>query len=284
MRCLSTLAFYTWRDQHVILEIYKYGWYIDYWLENGLLRDPYTHRMIDEDNWKLHNSPEPIKNDQDRAVVCHRTSSKNNPLVAIEISKESIQNHLDNGAFLGTCQEASKDLNFMSQKFTNAHDSPATQDPNCDRISEGCKPAIIISADKVTDDTEGPKEGEIIGNFLMKNEKMTKWIIKKEAWDCVWGQVLELMDSEEPKSKDTPNFSKFMLQEMKNEVQRLVDKYSADPWTEDANAKRVVSLLSEHLTDLQAEIHDIESGKSTLSFKDIYGPGERIALSGKTTE
>lgn len=30
--------FYKWRDQHVLEEIYKYGWYIDFWLENGLYR------------------------------------------------------------------------------------------------------------------------------------------------------------------------------------------------------------------------------------------------------
>jgi hypothetical protein len=31
--------FYIWRDTHVLREIYKYGWYIDYWMENGLMRD-----------------------------------------------------------------------------------------------------------------------------------------------------------------------------------------------------------------------------------------------------
>ena len=36
---LCNKEFYIWRDTHVLREIYKYGWYIDYWMENGLIRD-----------------------------------------------------------------------------------------------------------------------------------------------------------------------------------------------------------------------------------------------------
>jgi hypothetical protein len=42
-------------------------------------------------------------------------------------------------------------------------------------------------------------------------------------------------------------------------------------------------LLSEHLDLLQTEIDDIIAGRRNLSVKDIYGPGERKALMGKTT-
>lgn len=80
-----------------------------------------------------------------------------------------------------------------------------------------------------------------------------------------------------------PNFSQFMLEVMMDEVQRLVDKYSNGPWTYETNAIRLVSLLSEHLDLLQTEIDDIIAGRRKLSVKDIYGPGERKALMGKTT-
>jgi hypothetical protein len=76
-----------------------------------------------------------------------------------------------------------------------------------------------------------------------------------------------------------------MLQEMKGEVQRLVDKYDADPWTKDKNAKRLVRLLlSSHISLLQREINQIRSGKSTLTPKDIFGLGERQALFGKIVQ
>jgi hypothetical protein len=35
----TIIDFYGWRDANVLLEIYKYGWYIDYWMENGAYRD-----------------------------------------------------------------------------------------------------------------------------------------------------------------------------------------------------------------------------------------------------
>jgi hypothetical protein len=37
--CQTILAYFASRDQNILQEIYKFGWYIDYWLENGLLRD-----------------------------------------------------------------------------------------------------------------------------------------------------------------------------------------------------------------------------------------------------
>lgn len=72
-----------------------------------------------------------------------------------------------------------------------------------------------------------------------------------------------------------------MLQEMKTELQRLVDKYSGELWINDVNANRLVSLLTEHIPVLQAEIDDIASGRRLLSVKDIYGPGERQVRFGK---
>lgn len=73
-----------------------------------------------------------------------------------------------------------------------------------------------------------------------------------------------------------------MLEEMVGELTRLVNKYSADPWTDDANANRLVNLLSEHLPLLQTELDDLATGRRTLTEKDIFAPGEREAVLGKT--
>lgn len=81
-----------------------------------------------------------------------------------------------------------------------------------------------------------------------------------------------------------PNFSQAMIEAMIEEVTRLVNKYSADPWTDDINANRVVLLLSEHLPLLQTELDDIISGRRTLTQKDIFMPGERQAIFGKVQE
>jgi hypothetical protein len=121
----------------------------------------------------------------------------------------------------------------------------------------------------------------------MTNDKIAKFVIDKKTWPCIWNEVIQ--ENKGPMTFDDrdiasdPNFSQFMLEVMMGEVQRLVDKYSTGPWTYETNANRLVSLLSEHLDLLQTEIDDIIAGRRNLSVKDIYGPGERKALMGKTT-
>jgi hypothetical protein len=269
-------------------EIFRYGWYIDYWMENGLLRDPFIHNIIDQDNWNLWNEPEAIKNEREKVIICHRTNSKKNPMVVIEVSVNALQAHLDHGDFYGTCEGAANDPTFMNQNISLIHDGHGIQDPKCNNITNSCRPVNIISADKLRDFTDGPAETEIIGNILMTNEKMSKWVINQEAWDCIWDKVID--KNEGPMTFDDrdisldPSFSQAMIEAMMEEVTRLLTKYSADPWTDDANANRLVFLLSEHLPLLQTELDELISGRRTLSQKDIFMPGERQALFGQITE
>jgi hypothetical protein len=120
----------------------------------------------------------------------------------------------------------------------------------------------------------------------MSNEKTAQYIIDKETRPCIWTEVI--YENKGPMTFDDrdissdPNFSEFMLQEMLGEVRRLVDKYSADSWTDDINANRLVLLLSEHIPLLQTEIDSLVSGSRILSVKDILGPGEREALFGNS--
>ena len=81
-----------------------------------------------------------------------------------------------------------------------------------------------------------------------------------------------------------PNFSEAMIEAMVEEVTRLVDKYSADPWTDDINANRIVLLLSEHLPLLRTELEELQTGVRTLTEKDIMMPYERRALMGQVVE
>jgi hypothetical protein len=197
-----------------------------------------------------------------------------------------VELHRDHGDFIGTCEDAMKDPNFMNGHINPPNCGADTQDLNCDKITNSCRPVTIISADRLRDFTEGPKETEIIGECLictsvvsmMSNEKTAQYIIDKETWTCIWTEVI--YENKGPMTIDDrdissdPNFSEFMLQEMLGEVCRLVDKYSADSWTDDINANRLVLLLSEHIPLLQTEIDSLVSGSRTLSVKDILGPGE----------
>lgn len=62
-----------------------------------------------------------------------------------------------------------------------------------------------------------------------------------------------------------------VIQEMLTEVNRLITKYSAAPWTDDTNDIRLVSLLNEYVPLLQAEISEVQCGTSTLSKSNILG-------------
>lgn len=47
-----------WRDSRVLDEIQWYGWHIDYWMEGGLLRDVFTHKMTTAEHWdRIMNMP-----------------------------------------------------------------------------------------------------------------------------------------------------------------------------------------------------------------------------------
>jgi hypothetical protein len=284
-RRLDTDEFYKWRDQHVLREIYKYGWYIDYWMENGLYRDPYSHNIIDEDTFQLYRASAPSISD-DVVHVCHRTSSATNPYILIEVTRDQLDLHLDHGDFVGHCDDAVKDPDFMSFSGQAPAPGQAVREPNCSKIEGTCRPIAVISADRLRDYADGPAENEIIGNVLTTNKMTGKYVIDKSNWSCMWDQIVNKnkgpVTFEDRNIEDDPNFSAFMLEEMASELQRLVDKYSDVPWIPNPQAQRIVELLSEHIPMLRTEIDNIKSGRRTLSVKDIYGPGEREALFGLT--
>ena len=42
-----------WRDLRVMDEIQWYGWFVDYWMEGGLMRDIYTHQITTPEHWEM---------------------------------------------------------------------------------------------------------------------------------------------------------------------------------------------------------------------------------------
>lgn len=48
-----------WRDNRTLIEIHWYGWFVDYWMEGGLLRDIPSHNLTTLDHFKRQAQPGP---------------------------------------------------------------------------------------------------------------------------------------------------------------------------------------------------------------------------------
>lgn len=129
-----------------------------------LHQDPYTHNVIDADTFEMYRKSVTPKSDK-VIHVCHRTNSPTNPHLVIEIAADQLDMHLAHGDFVGHCDNAVKDPKFVNYKGT-AISSQAVRDPSCNLINGSCRPVTIISADRLRDFTEGPKETELIGEFI----------------------------------------------------------------------------------------------------------------------
>ena len=252
-------------------------------MDNGLYRDPYTHHIVDQEWWELYRSTAVPKIGEEFVSVCHRTTSEKNPMVTIHVSTERLQEYLDHGDYLGHCDYSKEHPTFSIQNYT-IDDGQAVRDPKCDQITGTCRPVQVISADKLRESSD---ETEIIGNILMKNKKIARHIINKEAWPCIWDKLMNEdvgpVTFKDRQIEDDPNFSHFMLEEMIGEITRMINKYNTIHWASNPTAVRLVTLLLEQLQELQSELDDLTSGRRSLSVKDIYGPGERETHFGDIT-
>lgn len=139
---------------------------------------PYTHEEICKDEFELYSCPPSIKSSKDKVSLCHRTASKKNPWIQLEVSQSAVPAHLDHGDFIGDCNQVNDPNfiaptpNFQSNKDTTTTTSTTTtttkitnndkdkessnrqlasggacvkQDPNCSKIHGGCRPKVVIS-------------------------------------------------------------------------------------------------------------------------------------------
>ena len=145
----------------------------------------------------------------------------------------------------------------------------------------------VISAEKLRDYTEGAAETQRIANTLAGHTGISEYVIAQEAWQCIWTelipngrgmrQVRDRLTTPQGAvlTENDYNFSEEMLQEMVNEYDRLIAKYSVSPWTEKSTAVRLVTLLTESRQAVEAERQEVASGARRLTERDFLGPKER---------
>jgi len=238
--------FYNWRDLRVMDEIHWYGWYIDYWMEGGLLRDVFSHQITAPRHWNMLMQPTKY------------TRAELDYSVVVGDGWDSI------ASFDPHCRSlAHKRGPFYSSYSTS-----------------GCEPVAVISAEKLR---EGPEETEAIAIALLNDKRMRQHVITQEVWDCIWREVIvnkkggfsKAADHVTGSNKNEPNFSSEMLEEMISQLDRLIKKYRGPQWRKFSTADRIVSLLVEHRALLQVELNEVVTGVRKLTNKDYLGPKER---------
>ncbi|KAL7540830.1 hypothetical protein ACHAWF_006793 [Thalassiosira exigua] len=235
----NTLEFYyEWRDARALDEARWYGWFIDYWMEGGLMRDIFTHQLTTVEHW----TDLTLKPFFSRAELAYENYVSNETVVT-----PSYDPHCANG-----------------------------------EISGGCEPVAVISVDHLMDSVTGPAETSAIATALMNDSRMGDYVIAEPAWPCIWTELIE--NKKGPRvARDRPttvdesdyNFAPEMLEEMLDELNRLIAKYGSPEWNGMATADRLVEVLQKHRVEVQAELDEVSSGARRLSERDFLGPKER---------
>jgi hypothetical protein len=258
-------------------------------MEDGLLRSPFTHEEACQQEFELYSCPKSIKSVNDKVSLCHRTASKKNPWIQLDVSQSAVQAHLDHGDFIGDCQQAN-DPDFVAptpnfqrpdRRLADGDGTCVTHDPNCLKVTGGCKPKAVISADRLRSYDRGPAETAVIGNNLLST-KMATYVIDQSTWPCLWDKIIDKHEGPQSFAINQisgPNFSARMLESMIEEVTRVRDKYSQGSWATDDNAIRLVELVDDQLADLIIELGEVNSGARTIRATDILMPDERKNLS-----
>jgi hypothetical protein len=222
----------------------------------------------------------------DKAQICHRTASKKNPWLQLDVSQSAVQAHLDHGDFIGDCDQVN-DPDFVAPEPNfqrpdrQLAECEAVRDPNCDKITGGCTPKAIISADRLRDYDQGPAETTVIGNILASTPKMASYVIDQSTWSCIWDKIIDKHEGPQPFASNVisgPNFSARMIGAMIEEVTRIKNKYSEGSWATDDNAGRLVELVNEQIADLMIELGEVNAGTRSIQATDILMPDERKDL------
>ena len=146
----------------------------------------------------------------------------------------------------------------------------------------------VISGEKLMDYVEGPNETAAIANVLLKDNRMGKYVIASDTWNCIWNETIvnkkgvkTVYDrpGSEWKSNEIDykehNFSAEMLTKMILELTRLIKKYSGVKWNTKKTAIRLVEILEGHRAVIQAELDEVRFAVRTLKATNLLGPKER---------
>jgi len=231
-------SFTRWRDERIMDEIGWYGWLIDYWMEGGILRDYFDHKLTDKAHWAKLRAPETWTYGELQWDVNH---CETDPMPAIEY------------------------------------------DGVCDPQVTDCKATVIISPERLLDPATGHAENRKVATLLNQTGGVSDFLLDEPAWDCLYDLIIGCNPTcEAPDRLGTYHdyraregvatrkhvMSTRHLNKMARQLTRLINKYGAFDaetgidWANNEQAQYLVELLTEHRTEVQAEVDSTAFGQN----------------------
>jgi len=249
--------FLAWRDESLLIECSWFSWYIDFWMEGGLYRDIFSHRMTTAFHWNRVTQP-----------LSFTVEQRDFDLVVGNVTvTPTYDPHCINGDVREGCGEL---LSIVFCRHRRTILTPYV-----------AAPKAVISTEKLYSDDVGHLETNAIANVLLSNDKTGEYVISSETWTCIWEELVKKKKGgvtvfDRPDTFKERYFSAEMLEKMIQELTYLIDKYNGANWNLDPNANRLVELLVEDRARIQIELDDVNSGRRrVLSERDFLGPKER---------
>lgn len=236
--------FLAWRDERVMDEVHWYGWFIDYWMEAGLLRDIFTHKITTQEHWNLLMMP----------TVYPKSSITYELIVGDQVVTPTYDPHCVEDVS-GGCEPIAI---ISAEKLADYDEGPA----ETRKIAQ-----VLMNNEKMAQWVISEDAWHCVWEELIVNRKGLKTFLDRPGF-----------------VEADYNFSAEMLEEMLHELDRLITKYGSDEWNTKATANRVVELLTWHRGLIQTELDEVNAGTRVLTDNDFLGPKERMKRKMKKLE
>mmetsp|Transcript_29061 Transcript_29061/g.33762 ORF Transcript_29061/g.33762 Transcript_29061/m.33762 type:complete len:290 (-) Transcript_29061:181-1050(-) len=208
--------FLAWRDDRALDEIHWYGWFIDFYMEGGLFRDMFTHKITTPEHFYMLMQPHRYRKAEmtyDLIVGNQTVTPAYDPHCVNEVSGGCVPIQI-----------------ISAERLVEVETGPA----------EGRKIAQVLEGRTGIKDFLIEEEAwECIWTELIVNKKGLKTFIDREGLE-----------------ERNYNFSEEMLVDMIEELNRLIAKYSAPIWPDISNIlvellTEYLGLIEQELLEVQ---------------------------------
>mmetsp|Transcript_9503 Transcript_9503/g.11944 ORF Transcript_9503/g.11944 Transcript_9503/m.11944 type:complete len:420 (+) Transcript_9503:45-1304(+) len=235
--------FLNWRDERVMDEIDWYGWFIDFYMENGLMRDVFTHKITTPEHWYMIMQPKRYHKDElayDLIVGNQTVTPTQDPHCLNDIP---------------TC---------VPIELISAENIGVNSNING---AEGHKMARALKGKHGKDDWF---LGEGVWDCILEELSLHKKGLEAFSF-------LDWYNDIDPTIQDDYNFSEEILDKMIAELDRLIEKYDAPGWA--PISVYLVELLGDYRRSLNKELDEVKSGLRVLNKDDFLGAETRREIS-----